>query len=255
MRSRSDSTRRSWASLQARAETWSDGRARVVATLGPEQVLDDPEHEPREDQDDDHRDEEDPHAPLLAPCSLRVGVLAAGDVRRVEAAGASLDRSRRVVCLRVRRRSAGHQPPVIGDGSGTTVTDDAPRATVMRRPVVTAPSLADDTSAAYLAITPPRYCGGGACHDARRSASTHSGTSRSRRRAVTSIEISSPSSTRPIGPPSAASGATCPIISPWVPPEKRPSVSSATDSPRPSPTSAAVTLSISCMPGPPTGPS
>ena len=54
--------------------------------------------------------------------------------------------------------------------------------------------------------------------------------------------ISSPSSTSPIGPPRAASGATWPIIRPWVPPEKRPSVSSATDPPRPSPTSAAVTL-------------
>ena len=38
-------------------------------------------------------------------------------------------------------------------------------------------------------------------------------------------------------------------------PEKRPSVSSATESPSPSPTSAAVTASISRMPGPPAGPS
>ena len=42
-----------------------------------------------------------------------------------------------------------------------------------------------------------------------------------------------------IGPPRAASGAMWPIISPWVPPENRPSVISATESPRPSPTSAA----------------
>ena len=43
----------------------------------------------------------------------------------------------------------------------------------------------------------------------------------------------SPSSISAIGPPTAASGETCPIISPRVPPENRPSVSSATDSPRP----------------------
>ena len=44
-------------------------------------------------------------------------------------------------------------------------------------------------------------------------------------------------------------------MKPWVAPEKRPSVSSATLSPRPSPTSAAVTCSISRIPGPPFGPS
>ena len=56
------------------------------------------------------------------------------------------------------------------------------------------------------------------------------------------MTISSPSSTRAIGPPSAASGAMWPIISPWVPPEKRPSVISATVGPSPWPASAAVTL-------------
>ena len=40
-----------------------------------------------------------------------------------------------------------------------------------------------------------------------------------------------------------------------VAPENRPSVSSATDSPRPAPMIAAVTASISRMPGPPAGPS
>jgi hypothetical protein len=45
---------------------------------------------------------------------------------------------------------------VIGDGSGTTSTDEAARAAaVIRRPVVTAPSLAEETNAAYLASTPP----------------------------------------------------------------------------------------------------
>ena len=58
-----------------------------------------------------------------------------------------------------------------------------------------------------------------------------------------------------MGPPRTASGATCPAISPWVAPENRPSVRSATSSPRPSPTSAAVTASISRIPGPPAGPS
>ena len=75
-------------------------------------------------------------------------------------------------------------------------------------------------------------------------------TSRSSALRSTSMTISSPSSTRPIGPPSAASGAMWPIISPWVPPENRPSVISATESPRPSPTSAAVTLQHLLHPGP-----
>ena len=44
---------------------------------------------------------------------------------------------------------------------------------------------------------------------------------------------------RAIGPPRAASGATWPTMKPWVAPEKRPSVISATSSPRPAPTIAA----------------
>ena len=52
---------------------------------------------------------------------------------------------------------------------------------------------------------------------------------------------SSPSRIAAIGPPRAASGATWPAISPRVAPLKRPSVSSATSAPRPSPTNAAVT--------------
>ena len=73
--------------------------------------------------------------------------------------------------------------------------------------------------------------------------------------ASTSIAIVSPSRTIASGPPRAASGATWPTISPRVAPEKRPSVTSATDSPSPAPTTDAVTLSISRMPGPPAGPS
>ena len=56
-----------------------------------------------------------------------------------------------------------------------------------------------------------------------------------------------------MGPPRAASGETWPAMSPRVAPLKRPSVSSATEPPNPSPTIAAVTPSISRMPGPPFG--
>ena len=70
-----------------------------------------------------------------------------------------------------------------------------------------------------------------------------------------STVISSPSRIAAIGPPLTASGATWPIIRPRVAPEKRPSVTIATLSPSPSPTIAAVTWSISRIPGPPTGPS
>ena len=73
--------------------------------------------------------------------------------------------------------------------------------------------------------------------------------------ASTSIVIGSPSRTMASGPPRAASGATWPTIRPRVAPEKRPSVTSATESPRPAPTTDEVTLSISRMPGPPAGPS
>ena len=67
--------------------------------------------------------------------------------------------------------------------------------------------------------------------------------------------IVSPSWTAAIGPPWTASGATWPTMKPRVAPEKRPSVSRATESPSPSPMIAAVTASISRMPGPPAGPS
>ena len=70
-----------------------------------------------------------------------------------------------------------------------------------------------------------------------------------------SNSIMSPFCTIASGPPCAASGVTWPAIRPWVAPEKRPSVISATSSPSPSPTIAAVTCSISRMPGPPAGPS
>jgi len=65
----------------------------------------------------------------------------------------------------------------------------------------------------------------------------------------------SPSSTSAIGPPTAASGETCPIEAPRLAPEKRPSVIRATDEPSPIPAIADVGLSISLIPGPPFGPS
>lgn len=57
-----------------------------------------------------------------------------------------------------------------------------------------------------------------------------------------------------MGPPTKASGAMWPIMRPRVPPEKRPSVRRATSGPRPSPTMALVTESISGIPGAPLGP-
>ena len=72
---------------------------------------------------------------------------------------------------------------------------------------------------------------------------------------MASTVMLSPSSIRPMVPPTAASGATWPTTNPKEPPEKRPSVIKATESSRPCPTIAAVGLSISRIPGPPTGPS
>jgi len=47
------------------------------------------------------------------------------------------------------------------------------------------------------------------------------------------MRMRSPSRTKPMVPPAAASGETCPIDSPEVPPEKRPSVSKAHTLPNP----------------------
>ena len=65
----------------------------------------------------------------------------------------------------------------------------------------------------------------------------------------------SPSSIKAIGPPTAASGDTCPIEAPLEAPEKRPSVINATESPSPIPAIAEVGFNISRIPGPPFGPS
>lgn len=55
----------------------------------------------------------------------------------------------------------------------------------------------------------------------------------------------SPSLTRPMGPPTAASGTIWPIRKPWEPPENRPSVIRAQEFPRPAPMRAEEGLSIS----------
>ena len=65
----------------------------------------------------------------------------------------------------------------------------------------------------------------------------------------------SPSRTAAIGPPARGFRRHVAGHQPVRRPEKRPSVTSATESPRPAPTIAAVTPSISRMPGPPFGPS
>src|SRR5262249_25454557 len=119
------------------------------------------------------------------------------------------------------------------------------RSSVVRKGLVTAPSDADETSEAYLAITPRVKRGGGGVKPPRRAARSASTSSL---RAAMSKITRSPSRTKAIGPPSAASGATCPAMRPCVAPLKRPSVISATESPSPRPTSAAVTASISRIP-------
>src|SRR5205814_1071876 len=91
---------------------------------------------------------------------------------------------------------------------------------------------------------------------ATRRASRMSGvTANSIDRAGMSMTISSPVSTSAISPPAAPSGDTCPMESPDVPPENLPSVTSAQARPRPRPLRNEVGYSISCMPGPPRGPS
>ena len=120
---------------------------------------------------------------------------------------------------------------------------------------VTAPSEADETRAAYLAITPVANRGSGSCHPVSRACSSSEGRSTLKVLFSMSKVTVSPSFRAAMGPRWAASGATWPAIRPRVAPEKRPSVRRATVSPRPWPTRAAVTPSISRMPGPPFGPS
>ena len=117
-------------------------------------------------------------------------------------------------------------------------------AAVARSAQVTAPSaaLADELRvlrqhAACSSACARRLVGRDA---ARRSRRRRASTSM-RRRVDVDRDLVAVARRAAIGPPRAASGATWPAMKPWVAPEKRPSVSSATCSPRPSPTIAAVT--------------
>ena len=102
-------------------------------------------------------------------------------------------------------------------------------------PIVTAPLDADETSFAYLSNAPPIRFGGRGVNAARRASQSMSA---SMRRPSASILMRSPSSIRPMGPPTAASGETWPMTKPWDAPENRPSVINATLPARPCPATA-----------------
>ena len=121
----------------------------------------------------------------------------------------------------------------------------------------TAPSAAEDTVLAYLAITPRLIARRRRLVQPwRRAASSAAGNDRpASRRAATSISIDVAVAHGGNRSADRGLGGDVADQKPRVAPEKRPSVSSATDSPSPAPTIAAVTPSISRMPGPPFGPS
>ena len=98
---------------------------------------------------------------------------------------------------------------------------------------VIAPSDADPTREAYFAITPREYLDLIGFHFFNLVFISFFDILRSSLPLSTSILITSPFLNNQIGPPTAASGATCPIISPLVAPENLPSVINATLSPRP----------------------
>eukprot|EP00964_Phaeocystis_antarctica_P094278 scaffold61022_cov51-Phaeocystis_antarctica.AAC.1 len=81
-------------------------------------------------------------------------------------------------------------------------------------------------------MVPRVYLKGGITHASRRRAISASSTLTLISRFSASIVMMSPSLTIPMGPPTCASGATCPTQKPWLPPEKRPSVMSATSCPQ-----------------------
>ena len=114
---------------------------------------------------------------------------------------------------------------------GQTETNSYPAAPSLGS--VTAPSEADETRAAYFAITPVAKRGSGSSQSARRDSSSSVGRATLRVLFSMSNLTMSPSSRAAIGPRWAASGATWPAIRPRVAPEKRPSVRRATVSPRP----------------------
>lgn len=135
-----------------------------------------------------------------------------------------------------------------------TVEKLTPSQPIVVASSVIAPREAQLTSRAYLRSSGPAFRVSGV-QPARRRSRVPASTSRRSARAGASITIRSPSATSAMGPPAAASGATWPTTKPWLPPEKRPSVISATSWPRPRPMMAEVGLSISRIPGPPRGPS
>ena len=121
---------------------------------------------------------------------------------------------------------------------------------------VVAPTAALVTRSTYLRKTPAGQRNGGGLKPFRRAAISSSLTSRVSLRLGMSKWMMSPSRTAAMGPPTKASGATWPAVKPRVAPEKRPSVSSATWALSSAlEETAAVTCSISRMPGPPLGPS
>ena len=79
-------------------------------TLEPEELREIAEHEARQHDHDDHREQEDQVSALLTPAGLGIGVRPAGDVRRGKPAGASLDATGRVVGVRVGRQALGPPP-------------------------------------------------------------------------------------------------------------------------------------------------
>src|SRR5690606_24492494 len=100
---------------------------------------------------------------------------------------------------------------------------------------VTQPSEAEATVRTYFRRMPPVTLSGGSVQAAARRARSGSSTSQAMMFDSASIVIRSPSRTKAIGPPFWASGVTCPTTNPWLPPEKRPSVTSAIELPRPAP--------------------
>ena len=114
--------------------------------------------------------------------------------------------------------------------------------------------------AAYLASTlvvagGSFGAGGDARHASWRAEISSGDSSTLMVRSTRLMSIMSPFCTIASGPPCAASGQRWPIMIPWLAPEKRPSVTSATFVPRPRPTRAPPGESISGIPGAPLGPS
>lgn len=118
---------------------------------------------------------------------------------------------------------------------------------------MTAPVSADVVSMAYRPSHPLVILGWNGPFSESRCWISSSESSALMVRSTALMDIISPSRTAPMGPPAAASGDTWPIDIPRVAPLNRPSVIRAALIPRP--LMAAVGASISCIPGPPFGPS